>query len=72
MKVTKDVGMLTLKSRRWGVQFYWPIITFRESTLKLSFSTVLVASKNTWLFDWSTGLQILGFGFGFGKYKENQ
>jgi hypothetical protein len=70
MKITRDPGMLTLKKGRWGVQLYCPILTLKEGALKLSFSTVLVVSKNTWLFDWSVGFQLFGFGFGIGKYKE--
>ena len=64
-----DPGMLTIANDSWGLQLYYPIITFRERALKLSFATVFVASVKTWQFDWSVGFQILGFGFGIGKYK---
>lgn len=70
MKVTKDLGMLTLKNDRFGIQFYCPIITFKQSTIKLSFPTVLVITKKTWQFEWSAGFQLLGFGFGVAEYKK--
>jgi len=70
MKVTIDSGMITLKNDRLGIQFYCPIITLKEGAMKLSFSTVLAISRNTWQFDWSAGFQLLGFGFGIAKYKE--
>ena len=70
MKVKIDIGMLTLRNDKFGIQLYCPIITFKKDAIKLSFSTVLVISRNTWQFDWSVGFQLLGFGFGIGKYKE--
>jgi len=69
MKVTTDTGMLTLKSHKHGLQLYWPIMSFREKVLKLSFLTVLVVGGKTWQLDWSAGFQVLGFGFGICKYK---
>ena len=71
MKVTTDSGILTLEKGRIGVQFYCPIITLKEGVMRLSFPTVLVASKKNWQFDWSVGFQLFGFGFGVGKYKGN-
>lgn len=71
MKAVFDTGMLTLRTARLGLQLYCPIVTLRRRTLKLSFSTVFVAGGSTHQFDWSVGFQILGFGFGIGKYKES-
>ena len=71
MTHTKDLGMITLKSDRWNFQVYYPIVTFKQDDMRLSFSTVLIARKNTWQFDWSIGFQVLGFGFAIGKLKEN-
>jgi hypothetical protein len=70
MKTVFDPGMVTLKTERWGLQLYCPIIKLKERSLVLSFSTVFVVTSKTWQFNWSVGFQILGFGFGIGKYKE--
>ena len=70
MKTVCDPGMLTIKTDRFGLQLYYPVLTVAAKALKLSLSTAFVISCNTWQFDWSVGFQILGFGFGVGKYKE--
>lgn len=70
MKIIKDTGMLQLIKGRLHFQLYSPILTFRKDKLALSFSTVLVISKNTWSHDGAFGFQVLGFGFGVGKLKK--
>ena len=69
MKVVLDPGMLTIRTNVIGLQFYCPIVVLSARAIKLSFSTVLIASLKTWQFKWSVGFQVLGFGFGIGQYK---
>ncbi len=71
LKTTFDTGLIELKNKEFCFQFYYPIITIEKDRLTLSFSTNLVVTAKTWQFDWSAGFQILGFGFGACKYKEN-
>lgn len=75
VKTVSDVGMYTVIfdgvfENAYGLQLYFPIITIRKDTFKASFRTCLVLGGKTWCFDWSAGFEILGFGFGFGKYKK--
>ena len=71
LKVRSDTGTLTLKwDEKFGAQLYYPIISLREGSLKLSFRTCFVLSWKTWQWDWAGGFEILGFGFGFCKYKD--
>lgn len=70
MKTVFDPGMLTIKNERYGVQLYWPILSFKESVFKFSAKTALVIAGKTWQWDWAGGIELLGFGFGIAKYKE--
>jgi len=70
IKMKLNTEMLVACHGSYRLQVYWPIISYRENILKLSFSTVLVVGGPTWQFDWSVGFQVLGFGFGVGKHRD--
>ena len=70
IKMTVTTGMLVGKYGLYCLQLYWPILLYKERVFKLSLLTVLVIGGSTWQFDWSMGFQVLGFGFGIGKHKD--
>lgn len=70
IKMTVTTGMLVGKYGLYCLQLYWPILLYNERVFKISLLTVLVIGGSTWQFDWSMGFQVLGFGFGIGKHKD--